>query len=161
MIWEKEGHKSIWEITLWEQLTRVLLTRKMVSARKRITWDQGYDEMAEDEMVGWHHWLNGQELEQIPGDSGGQRSLVGCGSSGCRELDTTERLNPSNKEYDKYPQIQALKIVNLEKSFVSSWSEIGFLQALLCWHWADGRRVDEAVLIFFALSFKSWVFSYC
>ena len=58
-------------------------------------------------------------FEQIPGDSGGQRSLAGCGSLGCRELDTTERLNPTNKEYDEYPQIQALKIVNLEKSFVS------------------------------------------
>ena len=51
MIWEKEGHKSIWEITLWEQLTRVLLTRKMVSARKkenymrpRVWWDgRGWD----------------------------------------------------------------------------------------------------------------------
>ena len=34
----------------------------------------------EDEMVGWHHQLNsfGHESEQIPGDSGGQRSLVCC-----------------------------------------------------------------------------------
>ena len=32
--------------------------------------------MTEDEMVGWHHWLNGHEFEQTPGDSGGQVSLV-------------------------------------------------------------------------------------
>ena len=33
---------------------------------------------ATDEMVGWHHWLNGQEFEQTPGDSEGQGSLACC-----------------------------------------------------------------------------------
>ena len=33
---------------------------------------------AEDEMVGWHHWLNGHEFEQTPGDSEGQESLACC-----------------------------------------------------------------------------------
>ena len=32
--------------------------------------------VAEDEMVGWHHRLNGQEFEQTPGDGEGQGSLV-------------------------------------------------------------------------------------
>ena len=32
--------------------------------------------MIEDEMVGWHHQLNGHELEQAPGDGEGQRSLA-------------------------------------------------------------------------------------
>ena len=36
--------------------------------------------MTEDEMVGWHHQLNGREFEQTPGDSGGQRSLICCSS---------------------------------------------------------------------------------
>jgi len=31
--------------------------------------------MTEDEMVGWHHWLNGHEFEQSPGDGEGQGSL--------------------------------------------------------------------------------------
>ena len=35
---------------------------------------------AEDEMVRWHHQFNGHESEQIPGDSGGERSLVCCSS---------------------------------------------------------------------------------
>ena len=34
----------------------------------------------EDEMVGWHHRLNGHELEQAPGDSEGQGSLACCSS---------------------------------------------------------------------------------
>ena len=50
----------------------------------------------EDEMVGWHHQLNGHESEQTPGDSEGQGSLACCSPWGCKELDTTERLNNNN-----------------------------------------------------------------
>ena len=45
--------------------------------------------MADDEMVGWHHQLNGHELEQTPEDSGGQRSLACCSSWDHKALDTT------------------------------------------------------------------------
>ena len=45
--------------------------------------------MTEDEVVGWHHRFNGQELEQIPGDGEGQGSLVYCSLWGHKELDTT------------------------------------------------------------------------
>ena len=53
--------------------------------------------MAEDEMVGWHHRLNGHEFEQTPGDKEGQGSLVCCNPWGCKEMDTTEQLNNNNK----------------------------------------------------------------
>ena len=45
--------------------------------------------MTEDEMVGWHHRLNGHEFEQAAGDSEGQGSLVCCSPWGCIELNTT------------------------------------------------------------------------
>ena len=45
--------------------------------------------MTEDEMVGWHHQLNGHEFEQTPGDSEGQGNLVCCSSWVCKGLDTT------------------------------------------------------------------------
>ena len=41
------------------------------------------------EMTGWHHRLNGDEFEQIPGDGEGQRSLACCSPWGCKESDTT------------------------------------------------------------------------
>ena len=47
----------------------------------------------EDEMVGWHHWLNGHGFGWTPGDGDGQGGLKCCGSRGCKESDTTERLN--------------------------------------------------------------------
>ena len=49
--------------------------------------------MTEDEMVGWHHQLNGQEFEQTPGDGEGQGSLACCTPWGCKESDTIEQLN--------------------------------------------------------------------
>ena len=49
--------------------------------------------MTEDEMVGWHHRLNGHEFEQAPGVGDGQGSLMFYSPWGCKELDTTERLN--------------------------------------------------------------------
>ena len=49
--------------------------------------------MTEDEMVGWHHRLNGRESELTPGDGDEQGSLAGCDSWCRKELDTTERLN--------------------------------------------------------------------
>ena len=49
--------------------------------------------MTEDEMVGWHHRLNGHEFEQTPGDGNGQGSLACCSPWGRKELDATERLN--------------------------------------------------------------------
>ena len=41
-------------------------------------WRQEEKEMTEDEMVGWHHWFNGRELGQTPGDGKEQGSLVCC-----------------------------------------------------------------------------------
>ena len=44
----------------------------------------------EDDMVGWHHQLNGYEFEQAMRDGEGQGSLMCCSPWGCKELDTTE-----------------------------------------------------------------------
>ena len=49
--------------------------------------------MTEDEMVGWHHCLNGHEVEQAPGVGDGLGSLACCRPWGCKKSDTTEQLN--------------------------------------------------------------------
>ena len=49
--------------------------------------------MTEDEMVGWHHQLNGQEFGQTLEVGDGQGGLVCCGLWGHKELDMTEQLN--------------------------------------------------------------------
>ena len=79
---------------LWPPDVKSQLTGKDPDAGKdRIQEEKG---MTEDEMVGWHHRLNGHEFGQAPGDGEGQGSLVCCSPWGCKELDMTKRLN-SNK----------------------------------------------------------------
>ena len=56
-------------------------------------WGQEEKGMTEDEMAGWHHWLDGRESEWTPGVGDGQGGLVCCDSWGRKESDTTERLN--------------------------------------------------------------------
>ena len=56
-------------------------------------WKQEEKGTIEDEMVGWHHRLNGHEFEQALGDGDGQGSLACCGPWGHKESDMTEPLN--------------------------------------------------------------------
>ena len=73
------------------QLEKTLMLGKMKD------WEQK-KKATEDEMIGWHHQLNGHEFEQTPGDSGGQESLVCCSPWGCKELEMTCRLNSNNRD---------------------------------------------------------------
>ena len=64
---------------------------KDLDARKDWRWEE--KGTTEDEMVGWHHWLDAHEFEQAQGAGDGQGSLACCGPWGRKESDTTERLN--------------------------------------------------------------------
>ena len=55
-------------------------------------WGQEEKGTIEDEMAGWHHWLDGRESGWTPGVGDGQGGLACCDSWGRKELDTTERL---------------------------------------------------------------------
>ena len=63
-------------------------------ARKDWRWEE--KETTEDEMVGWHHQLNGNEFQQAPGVGDGQGSLACYSPWSCKESDMTERLNWTN-----------------------------------------------------------------
>ena len=56
-------------------------------------WGQEEKGTTEDEMAGWHHWLDGRESEWTLGVGDGQGGLAWCVSWGRKESDTTERLN--------------------------------------------------------------------
>ena len=56
-------------------------------------WGQEEKGTTEDEMAGWHHWLDGHEFVWTPGVGDGQGSLACCNSWGCKESDMTEWLN--------------------------------------------------------------------
>ena len=61
---------------LWPPDVKSQLIRKDSDVGK--DWWQEGKGTTEDEMAGWHHWLNGHEFEQTPGDCEGQRSLASC-----------------------------------------------------------------------------------
>ena len=56
-------------------------------------WGQEEKGTTEDEMAGWHHWLNGHEFEETPGVGDGQGGLACCSPWSCKESDTTQWLN--------------------------------------------------------------------
>ena len=60
-------------------------------------WRREEKGRTEDEMVGWHHQLNGHEFEWTPGVGDGQGGLACCRPWGRKESDTTEQLNWTNR----------------------------------------------------------------
>ena len=76
---------------LWPPDVKSWLIRKDPDAGK--DWRQEEKGTTEDEMVGWHHQLNGHEFELTLGDGEGQGTLACCNPWGCKELYSTEWLN--------------------------------------------------------------------
>ena len=79
---------------LWPPDAKSSLTRKYPDAGKDCRQEE--KGTTEDEMLGWHHWLNGREFEQAPGGGEGQESLVCYSPWDCKESDTAEQLNNKN-----------------------------------------------------------------
>ena len=76
---------------LWPPDEKSRLIEKDPDAGKDWRWEE--KGTTEDEMVGWHHWLRGDEFEQALGVGDGQGSLACCSPWGLKELDMTEQLN--------------------------------------------------------------------
>ena len=76
---------------LWPPDAKSWLTGKDPDAGK--VWGQEEKGTTEDEMVGWHHQLDEHGFGWTLRVGDGQGGLACCGSWGCKELDTTERLN--------------------------------------------------------------------
>ena len=79
------------KLKLWPPHAKSWLIGKDSDAGR--DWGREDKGTTEDEMAGWHHWLDGRESEWTPGVGDGQRGLACCDSWGRKESDTTERLN--------------------------------------------------------------------
>ena len=106
---------------LWPPHTKSWLIGKDPDAWR--DWGQEEKGTTEDEMAGWHNWLNGHEFAWTPGVGDGQGGLVCCDSWGCKESDMTERLN-------WLTDWQKTQIWNLQNSFQSFYIN-GVLQCLI------------------------------
>ena len=86
-----------WTPVLWPPHAKSWLIGKDSEAgRDRRQEEKG---TTEDEMAGWHHWLDGREFEWTPGDGDGQGGLECCNSWGLKESDMTEQLNWTDSFY--------------------------------------------------------------
>ena len=81
--------------------------------------------MTEDEMVGWHHQLNGHEFEQTLGDSEGQGSLACYGPWVQKELYMTQQLNSKNTRLAQGENNSAIPLVSVTMSHSLSWNSCG------------------------------------
>ena len=93
---------------LWPPDGKNWLIRKDTVAWKDWGWEE--KETTEDEMVGWHHRLDGHEFEQTPVVGDGQGGLACCSLWGGKVLDVTERLNynwllPMECQWHPYPHL--------------------------------------------------------
>ena len=103
---------------IWPPDARRQLIKEDPDAGKDWRQEKG---MTEDEMVGWHHVLDGHGFEQTPGDSEGQESLARCSAWGCKESDVTEWLNNNNIDREGIEREWFVCSNNLEESDKRPW----------------------------------------
>jgi len=91
--------------------------------------------VTEDEMAGWHHWLNGHEFEQAPAVGDGWGGLTCCSPWGRKELDMTERLSNTyqNESHQIFEILILLGIIELlctqsRKTSVKHFNKNGIIQ---------------------------------
>ena len=94
--WSKSFLNIHWKNWCWRWNSNTLATWcKELTLRKRPEagkdWRQ--EEKTEDELFGWHHWLDGREFEQALRVGDGMGNLVCCSPWSCNEADMTEGLN--------------------------------------------------------------------
>ena len=103
-------------------------------------WGQEEKGPTEDEMAGWHYWLDGRESEWTPGVGDGQGGLACCDSWGCKESDMTERLNWTEQlNWNWTSQLISLKSKHSKTShkdlgWVKGAQKETFINCVLCIH---------------------------
>ena len=128
---------------LWPPDAKSQLTGKDPDAGK--DWRQEEKGTTEDEMVGWHHWLNRHEFEQTPGDSKGQGNLSCWSPWGRKELDmisnwtktTTRKMETQAPSYIAFSPFLSLLNSSCQYLDLVCFSDQAF--SCLCFHNASHR----------------------
>ena len=122
--WRRSALRFFWKNdakaetpVLWPPHVKSWLVGKESDAGR--DWGQEEKATTEDEMTGWHHWLDGREFEWTSGDGDEQGGLSCCDSCGHKKLDMTEGLNwPELIDYFIAVIISQLYLINF------TWSAI-------------------------------------
>ena len=106
-----KGNHIHWKDWWWSWNSNTLATwrKELTHLKKPWCWQRpkvGEKGTTEDKMAGWHHQLNGHEFEQAPGVGDGQGSLACCSPWSHKDLDTTERLNWTDRPTEQNQELR-------------------------------------------------------
>ena len=116
------------EQLVWPPHAKSWLTGKDSVAGR--DWGQEEKGTTEDEMAGWHHWLDGHESEWTPGVGDGQGGVACCDSWGRKELDTTERLNWTELNWNMVHSNISAFCLTLFIHFCSRFTSLNFTSSV-------------------------------
>jgi len=118
-------------------------------------WGQEEKGTTEDEMAGWHHWLDGRESEWTAGVDDGQGGLACCNSWCCKDWDTTERLNWT--ELSSYEQNILLYVwgLHLEYLLPGNWRRLNYRA------WDKNDKIYFHLLNSSGFGVFTWIHVFC
>ena len=107
----------------WNSSTLATWCKELTHLKRPWCWKRlrAGEEGMEDEMVGWHLWLNGHGFGWTPGVGDRQGGLVCCGSWGCKELGTTEQLNWTLHKLKAYSTMISYVYIFWNDNVDNSW----------------------------------------
>ena len=99
--WRRSALRFLWKKWCWSWNSSTLATSCDVLTHWKDSdagtdWGQEEKGPTEDEMAGWHYWLNGREFRWTPGVGDGRGGLACCDSWGHKESEMTEQVNWTN-----------------------------------------------------------------
>ena len=128
--WRRSALGFLWKEWCWSWNSGTLATSCQMSwligkdSDAGRDWGQKEKGMTEDEMAGWHHWLDGRESEWTPGDGDGQGGLACCVSWGYKELDTAEWLNWTELNWESGNVICNKEVwISIMKQRLEGWDD--------------------------------------
>ena len=137
---------------LWPPRAKSWLIGKDSDAGKG--WGQEEKGTTEDEMAGWHHWLDGCESEWTLGVDDGQGGLACCDSQGREESDTTEQMNWAELNHQPSGSTQCRIYCAGQHVYISTWVRVSFSAEQLkdtcvrcIWDYVCPLRRDEDCFI--------------
>ena len=119
-------------------------------------WGQEEKGATEDEMVGWHHWVDGREFEQTLGDSERQGRLECCSPWGCKEPGETEQLNDNDAVV--YKARYANRSWGKREHFKQFFMQMQPLPALFLTILVPAREAEHTSCLFLP-AHSSWLWS--
>ena len=130
-------------LILWPPYAKSWLIGKDSDAGR--DWGQEEKGTTEDEMAGWHHWLDGREFVWTWGVGDGQGGLACCDSRGHKESDTTEWLN-----WTELKEVNAGLLILPLLKIAKSWKQCDFTSV---WNWQSKSWYLSMIQCYIALFF--------